>query len=235
MSPPTTPLANIQTAGFKPDFSFTIPRQAARLEEGLFNLPSNALLERLGGGILLSPNKTSFSQGPITHTRNAFDLAIQGNGFFTSRCRQGFQPLESVQLTRDGRLTLDARQGRLVTATGGKRVLDANGQPITLNPALDFQVHGDGTIAQGGQTAATLGFFDVPNRDLLTKIGDNTFVLPAGAAGSRTPAFESGGRVVQNAIEESSADPMRSLMDVQGVGAPSRQRPSPRSCRPTTT
>ena len=207
-------LANIQTVGFKPDLSFTIPRQTARQEEGLYDLPSNALLERLGGGILLAPNKTSFSQGTITHTRNPFDLAIQGNGFFMVSA--GDSSRGEAQLTRDGRLTLDA-QGRLVTAADGKRVLDSSGQPITLNPALDFNVEGDGTIVQGGQTTAKLGFVDVPNRDMLVKAGNNTFVAPPGAASSRTSAFESGGRVLQESIEESSADPIRSLNAVQSA------------------
>src|SRR5262249_40596405 len=56
-------LANLETTAFKPDRAFTIPRAAARIEDKLFNLPSNKLLERLGAGVLLAPTRTTFEQG----------------------------------------------------------------------------------------------------------------------------------------------------------------------------
>ena len=207
-------LANIQTIGFKPDSSFTIPRQAARQEDGLMNMPSNALLERLGAGVLLAPNRTSFTQGSITQTRNPFDLAIQGDGFLTvSAGGDTAAGGDSLRLTRDGRLTLDTR-GHLVTVNDGRDVLDNAGRPITLSPAADFNVQTDGTITQGGSEVAKLGFIDVPNRDSLKKVGNNMFSLSAAAATSKTPAT---GNVLQYAIEESGSDPIRAMMAVQSA------------------
>jgi flagellar basal body rod protein FlgG len=208
-------LANIQTVGFKPDTSFTIPRMAVRQEDGVMNLPSNALLERLGASVLLAPDQTSFTQGPITSTHNPFDLAIQGDGFLmvSPSGTTGAAGGDSLRLTRDGRLAMNS-DGKLVTATGGYQVLDANGRPITLNPAQSFDVDTDGTISQDGQTVAKLGFVDVPRRDVLRKAGDSMFSLSAAAATSRMPAT---GRVLQYSTEESGADPIRAMMAVQGA------------------
>ena len=207
-------LANIQTVGYKPDTSFTIPRQAARQEDGLMNMPSNTLLERLGAGVLLAPNRTSFTQGSLTQTRNPFDVAIQGDGFLTvSGGADTAAGGDSLRLTRDGRMTVDTR-GHLVTVTDGRDILDETGRPILVNPASDFTVHTNGSITQGGSEIAKLGFIDVPNRDSLKKVGNNMFSLSAAAATSKTVAT---GNVLQYNVEESGADPIRAMMAVQSA------------------
>jgi flagellar basal body rod protein FlgG len=207
-------LANIQTAGFKPDTAFTIPRQAAREEDGLMNLPSNAMLERLGAGVLLRPDRTDFSQGTLAKSRNPFDLAIDGKGFLTVASGGANGAAGETRLTRDGRLTLDS-SGKLVTVATGQTVLDSSGKPITLNPGRDFAVDSNGTITQGGAAVATLGFVDVANKSLLKKVGDNQFGFVSKAnAGAKVAAT---GRVMQYATEDSGADAIKAMMAVQSA------------------
>src|SRR5881396_1878551 len=93
-------LANIDTPGFKADIPSIMPRQAVRQEDGLPFLPSNKLLERLGGGVLLNPNRVDFTQGSFKDTGNPLDLAISGDGFFVVRDETDKQT-ERVRLTRD--------------------------------------------------------------------------------------------------------------------------------------
>ncbi len=210
----TNNLANLQTVGFKPDVAFTIPREAVRQEDGVYNLPSNKLLERLGGGVLLAPSRTSFKQGSITQSRNPFDLAIEGDGFLTVAAGgAGGAQGDQTRLTRDGRLTMNTR-GKLVTIAEGHEVLDSAGRPITLNPSQDFVVYGDGKILQGGQEVATIGFVDVANKQSLRKVGDNLFAMSSSGAASMKPAM---GTIRQNAIEESGSDPIRAMMAVQSA------------------
>lgn len=207
-------LANIETIGFKPDFATTVPREAVRQEDGVYDLPSNVLLEKLGAGVLLAPNKTSFSQGAITPTKNPFDLAIEGDGFLVvsdgSKGRGNF-----VRYTRDGRLSMNA-EGRLVTVSDGRTVLDDAGRSITLDPTRDFQVRSDGTVLQAGQQVAKMQFVDVPDRSNLRKVGDNLYAPNNVATASARPAS---GRIVQNAIERSGAEAIRSVMAVQAAAS----------------
>lgn len=205
-------LANIQTVGFKPDAAFTIPRQAARQEDGLMSMPSNALLERLGAGVLLAPTKTRFEQGSLEQSKNPFDLAIDGEGFLTVSTGST-QGGDTIRLTRDGRLTLDA-DGKLVTIAGGHAVLDDTGRPITLSRDMDFAVDSNGAVRQNNAQVATLGFVDVPNKSVLKKTGDNLFMLPPGAAKSSvTPT----GQIKQYAVEQSAVDPIQAMMAVQNA------------------
>lgn len=205
-------LANLETVGFKPDSAFTIPRQAAREEDGLFNMPSNAMLERLGAGVLLAPVKVSFAQGPISKSTNGLDVAIEGDGFLQVGLGGGSGP-EKLRLTRDGRMTLNA-EGRLVLASNGLPVLDEQDRAITVDRSLPIVIDADGSIRQGGSVVAKLKFVDVPQRGALRKTGDGLFAMSANAVESRTPAT---GRILQNAVERSAVDPIQAMMAVQSA------------------
>lgn len=199
-------LANIETPGFKVDAVSTIARKSAREEDGLDDLPSNRMLERLGAGVLLAPMMTLFDQGPLEKTTNPLDLAVRGDGFFMVEGRDG-----GKRLTRDGRMTLDA-DGRLVLAAEGLPVLDKGGGEIELDPRRPITVRNDGVILQGGRKMATLGFVDVPDRSVLQKEG-------VGLWGFQRPGQDRAlkparGEIVQSALEKSSADPVKMMMMV---------------------
>jgi flagellar basal-body rod protein FlgF len=207
-------LANLETVGFKPDSAFTIPRKAAREEDGLFNLPSNAMLERLGAGVLLAPSTTNFRPGPITTTGNVLDLAIEGDGFFQVAAGAGGGRAEDrLRLTRDGRFTLND-QGTLVTTGSGFAVLDDTDRPIQLAGDGQITVDGSGNVRQSGRLVAKLKFVDLPERTTLRKVGDNLFAMSAASVKSRADAT---GRIVQGAIERSAVDPVQAMMAVQNA------------------
>ncbi|MBX3401914.1 MAG: flagellar hook basal-body protein [Phycisphaeraceae bacterium] len=200
-------LANINTVGFKIDVGATVPRESARIEDNLFHLPSNRLLERLGAGVLLAPTRTSFKQGALQTTDNELDVAIQGDGFFI--VGSGLDGAQDARFTRDGRF-VRSRDGYLVMATGGAPVLDDNDRPIRLDPRQKVMIDGDGAVMQGGREVARLGLADFADRRTLRKQGDNLFAAQSPAGRTRAT-----GRVVQNAVENSAADPVAAMMAVQ--------------------
>jgi flagellar basal body rod protein FlgG len=196
-------LANVATAGFKPDMPFTIQRDAARVEDGL-SLPSNLMLERLGGGVTLSPNQTNFEQGPMQKTGSAFDLAIEGDGFFVmldERAATG----ERLRLARDGRFTRNGN-GTLVSTNTGQPVLDVSNRPISVSGVSPVQIGPDGSIRQDGAVIAQIQVVSVPDRSRLAKVGNGMFRASAEAMSSLRPAS---GSVV---------DPIKALMGVTDAG-----------------
>jgi flagellar basal-body rod protein FlgF len=204
-------LANIQTVGYKPDTSTTIPRQAARQEDGLNQLPSNQLLEQLGAGVLLAPNRVSFRQGTLESTGNPLDVALNGSGFLNISVAGATGNNDSIRLTRDGRLTLNDR-GQLVTVANGYHVLDAADRPISLDPTVPVSIDRNGDISQGGSVVATIRLSDVPDRTQLRKVGENLFAASASALSSRRPAT---GDLIQSHVESSAVDPIQAMMAVQ--------------------
>ncbi|MEM9372375.1 MAG: flagellar hook basal-body protein, partial [Planctomycetota bacterium] len=190
-------LANLNTVGFKPTMASAMHRQHVRAEDNLWNLPSDELLEQLGGGVLSGRVSINFQQGPLQASGNDLDVAIQGEGFFT--IGDGANP----SLTRDGRFTLDP-EGRLIGTTSALPVLDADGDQIFIDrQAGPVSIASDGLISQNDVQVATLGLFDVSDRSALIKAGNGLF---AHASGQPLNLTESTGLVRQNMVEGSAVD-----------------------------
>ncbi len=195
-------LANMDTPGFKPDIPSPMPRHAVVQEDGVGYLPSNKLLERLGGGTLMNRNRVDFSQGALKPTGGPLDLAINGTGFFVTADAAGGQ-----RLTRDGRFS-QLPDGTMVTATGGLPVLDVNNRPIRLGPG-SVHISGDGAVQQGGKVIAKLRIVDVADLDRLRKLDKGQFAADPAVMAAARPAS---GTVTQFSIEESAADEINALM-----------------------
>jgi flagellar basal body rod protein FlgG len=199
-------LANLDTVGFKPDVPSAAPRDHVRQEDGVL-MPSNALLERLGGGTLLNPNRISFTQGSLRTTGSPLDLGIEGDGFLV--VQDSSQPAaQSLRLTRDGRLARNAN-GELVMAGTGYPVLDASNNRIALPARGLVKINADGAVQVDGKTVARLAFIDVRDRESLRKSGHSLFDPgPNGLAGRR----EATGTLRQGTLEESGVDEVRALL-----------------------
>lgn len=207
-------LANVGTPGFKPDFVSTRQRDAARIEDGLSGLPSNRLLERLGAGALLAPNRTSFAQGVLEPTGNQLDAAIQGPGFFmvSAGSQTGG---EKIRLTRDGRFALNAG-GQLVMAAGGLPVLDENKVPIQVNGAAGPVRINGADVEQNGAAVARIGLVDVPNTGGLQKAGGNLFRPTASQVASLQPAA---GTMQSQSVERSGVDPIQAMLGIMSASS----------------
>jgi len=200
-------LANLNTVGYKPDVPTTRAREAVRPEDGVFNLPSNELLERLGGGVLMRPNRVDLSQGGVRPTGGSLDLAIQGSGFFQVRPAEGSK--DSL-LTRDGRFTLNA-SGTLVMASSGAPVLDDAGQPVQLSRSAKITIDGSGAIRQRGGIVATLALVIPADPASLRKVGDGCFSVPTAGISSMEKGLRN---IRQFAVEESGVNEITTLMEM---------------------
>ncbi|MEO1583013.1 MAG: flagellar hook basal-body protein [Planctomycetota bacterium] len=213
----TNNLANVNTVGFKPHSPAVRQREAARIEDGLAFADSNAMLERLGGGVQLVPTRIGFTQGALQETGNPLDVAVNGDGFLMVRGDRNGDTAE-LRLTRDGRLSLDGN-GTLVQSTTGRPVLSVGNQPIRLDPAKQVVIDGNGAVLQDGLEVSRIRFVDVPDRQRLDKRGDGLFGMSADAQESLAPAT---GLIVQGSVESSTVDEIGALMKVQAAAGDAR-------------
>src|SRR5690606_5022576 len=132
-----------------------------RLEDNLATVPPQELLERLGGGVLIDPTRVNLEQGALELTENPLDLGLQGDGFFIVDTGRGEDDAR-LRLSRDGRLTTDAR-GTLVRAADGLPVLDRNNNPVRIRRGEPVDVDETGAVRQGGDVVARLRLVDVPD------------------------------------------------------------------------
>jgi len=199
-------LANVNTNGFKADLVHTRARLAARVEDPSSPDAGRHLLESLGGGQLIDDTSVQLRQGSILTTGDDLDLAIEGEGFFLVSGPRGGNR-DDMQLSRDGRLTLD-RTGMLVLASNGRAILDDGGSPIRVASNAKVTILPGGEIIQNGETIATIGLVKPAAESRLVKTGDN---LLAFSRGEFEAASRGEGHILQGAIESSAVDPVMEL------------------------
>ena len=158
-------LANINTIGFKSS-SVTFMDLVSQTVGGSSANPMQVVLGVVTGSI--SP---VFSQGAIENTREATNVAIQGNGFFVVRGNNG------LSYTRAGNFSLNS-DGTLVTPDGfkvqGYTATDpVTGQIITTSQPTDIVVP-PGVLRQPVPTSA---FRTLSNLDVNAPVG-TTFNTP---------------------------------------------------------
>lgn len=156
-----------------------------------------------GSGVAVGAVRRDTSQGPIIQTGNAFDLAIQGDGFLQNR-----QPDGRAAFTRDGALATNS-EGQLVTSGG--LPLDP---PIQLPANTDnFSIAADGTVSsvlQDGTTAEVgqINLVRFPNPAGLRAEGNNLLSATA-ASGDPIPGIPGDGglgTLSQGSLEGSNTD-----------------------------
>ncbi|MGH6683022.1 MAG: flagellar basal-body rod protein FlgF [Pseudolabrys sp.] len=183
-------IANINTAGYKADGS---------IFEEYLSSPARADQTRSRVSFVLDRGMWhDMSQGPVEHTGNPLDVAVDGHSFLVVQTPRG------ERYTRNGSMQVGAN-GQLVTSDGFPVLGD--GGPITLQPNdRQVSISRDGTISvlQGTSTVDSvrgkirLVSFNNPQR--LQKDGNGTFKAAAGM--QPQPTTNDG--LIQGAVEKSN-------------------------------
>ena len=194
-------LANAQTVGFKRSLALFQQRRTEAQQSGKSD-QTDAMLDRMGGGLLLAPTSIDHAEGELENTNGNLDVAIHGSGYFM------VQDGNETRLTRNGQFMTD-RSGTLILADGsGHAVLDPDGKSIQFKgvPASQVSINKEGLINANGQVVGRVGLFDVPNPDLITPQGGTLMSYPN--MKQLTPA---NGTLQSGFIERSNVDPTKEL------------------------
>ncbi|MBV2359335.1 flagellar hook-basal body complex protein [Thalassococcus sp. CAU 1522] len=185
-------IANAQTSGFR--------QEGVVFSEYLRDSDEGAGLAMAAGRV----RNTSFEQGALKHTGAAFDLAIEGDGFFVVETPNG------PRLTRAGAFTPDSA-GQLVTPDG-YAVLDQGGAPVVLPAATgDVAIAEDGTISSAGTPVGRIGVVLPENPLRLTREGGVLFDAEDGFVEVDNP------RMRQGYVEGSNVDPILQIARMSEV------------------
>jgi flagellar basal-body rod protein FlgG len=208
-------LANVNTTGFKKgraafeDLLYQQTRQPGAASSQQTQLPTGL---STGTGVRVVATDKSFSQGNVTQTGNALDVAINGRGFF-----QVLMPDGSSAYTRDGTFQINA-QGQLVTNAG-----------YTVQPGISIPesaqsvtIGADGTVSvqNAGEAQPTqvgsLQIADFVNPAGLQARGENLYTETAasGPAQVGTPAQNGLGTLNQGTLESSNVNVAEELVNM---------------------
>ncbi|MBT0721141.1 flagellar basal-body rod protein FlgG [Tatumella sp. TA1] len=206
-------LANVSTNGFKrsravfEDLLYQTLRQPGTQASEQNTLPSGL---QIGTGVRPVTTERLHSQGNLSKTDNAKDVAINGQGYF-----QVLLPDGSSAYTRDGSFQVD-QNGQLVNNAGYPV------QPGITIPAdaLSITISKDGivSVTQAGQTQPaqvgqlTLNTF-INDAGLESK-GENLYqeTQASGAATESTPGQNGAGSLYQGYVETSNVNVAEELV-----------------------
>ncbi|MGE5467348.1 MAG: flagellar basal-body rod protein FlgG [Ignavibacteria bacterium] len=208
-------LANTSTNGFKraravfEDLLYQTLRQPGAASSQQTTIPSGL---QIGTGVRPVSTERIFTQGNLTQTGNALDLAINGQGFFQIQMPDG-----TFAYTRDGAFQQDST-GQVVTSSGYPL-----SPAITIpSNALTVSISRDGivSITQPGSAAATqIGTVQVVtfvNNGGLQSAGENLYLETAssGTPTPNTPGTNGAGLINQGYVETSNVNVAEELVQM---------------------
>jgi len=203
-------LANAHTVGFKPDVATVRQRDPESIEAQVGFKFRHNLLDKLGGGALAGQQRVDLTPGHLQRTGGNLDVAMEDrNAFFAVSVRNPTTSTAEVQLTRDGRFTVN--DGFLAMIGSGHRVLDHQDHPIQLDGSGPASISRSGAVLQHGVEVARLQVVSVAEPEGLAKRGGNRLGLDG--SNDTRQALEAP-RLRPGFLEASGVDPIKALMQV---------------------
>ncbi|MEG3618362.1 flagellar basal-body rod protein FlgG [Magnetovibrio sp. PR-2] len=209
-------LANMNTTGFmrrRTEFHDLLYQNLRRVGSTSSDagdiVPSGV---QLGLGVKLAAVYRIHEQGNLNPTDNAFDLAIQGRGFFQIQMPNG-----ETAYTRDGTFQLNA-DGQLVTHDGyailPNITVPSNAVDVSINTSGEVLVKLDGQVSYSNVGQLNTAIF--PNDAGLESIGSNLYLeTPAsGNAATAAPGSTGYGTILQGFLETSNVNAVEEISNL---------------------
>jgi|SRR5579871_3118712 len=209
-------IANMNTTGFKRQRAeFTDLLYQSQQKMGVSSSDANTIVPNgveVGAGVKSGSVYRITEQGNVTQTSNTYDLAIQGDGYFTVTLPDG-----RTAYTRAGNFSLNG-DGQIVTQQGyvvapGLTVpTDATGVSINAQGVVSYTPADGSAPAQVG----TLDLARFVNPAGLDALGDNLLLATAasGAAQTGTAGAVGFGTLQQGFLETSNVNAVTEISDL---------------------
>ncbi len=181
----TNNLANADTVGFKKEGA-TNESFSDILSFRLKDMTTPGYANPVGNmnlGVKIGENYTDWSQGSFRETKNTYDLALSGSGFFNIEFTDKAGNTKTCY-TRDGGFTVNV-DGYLVN-DNGDYVLgegsDGSLVRIQVDPTHEATIDKLGNIFQDGKLTGKLALSDFEDYNYIAKYGENYYEEIDGAS-----------------------------------------------------
>ena len=200
-------LANVNTTGFKKDSTIisSFPEMLmTKVNDRTRTGATQQGIGRVSLGAQVDAIYTNFSQGSFVRTDDKFNVAIQGDGFFTVTTPNGDE-----RYTRDGSFVVSAngqlktQEGNLVMGQAGVATL---GEEF-LTKAHEVFIDDGGRIIVDGEQVDALRIVSFEDQAALQKTGDNLYQ----GNGNVVPF---NGKVIQGFLEDTNVNPVTAMVDL---------------------
>ncbi|MBN1685484.1 MAG: flagellar basal-body rod protein FlgF [Spirochaetales bacterium] len=226
-------LANVDVTGYKRDTSISkaFPEMLIRRinDNGVYKFPFGSaevapVVGRLGTGVEYNEAYTVFEQGALKETGNPFDLAVDGDGFFSVETENGERYTrngtfilgkEGLLLTKDG-IPVSGENG-LIQIKKNNFVIDSTGR-VFQNGALSDDpqrlVSVEENQWESMELVDTLKIVDFARPRYLQKQGDSLWMDTIESGAARLLQDEKRPKIYQGFLEASNVNPVREMVDL---------------------
>lgn len=186
-------IANLSTPGFK--------GEQMLFNEYLVDTPDGKPLSY----VAVAGTARDMNQGPLTHTGNPLDIALDGPGFLAVTKSDG-----STEYTRDGHLQLDSKD-ELVTSTGFV-VQGSGGAPIVIPAGAGrVTIGNDGTVSTRQGTIGKIAVVNFADPQVLVESQGGLYTTSQAAQPITTTQVE------QGTIEQANVQPILEMTRLMSV------------------
>lgn len=183
-------IANVSSNGFKSEHMY-FSMKGKDAQQGV--------MIELGSTV----SKMDYSQGTIKFTGNTFDLAIEGDGFFTIQTQQGNTYTRNGSFVLNKAKELVTQSGEYVLGESGKIIIDGN----------DVNIGNDGSIYVDETLAGKIKISAFQDLQALARSTNGGFV-DNGKAGVRTATDYS---ISGGYLEISNVNAVREMTDMMEI------------------
>ena len=183
-------VANASTPGFKSEHLYYAMKGKAAQENSRVDLgPTTTTID--------------FAQGTLNRTGNKFDLAIEGDGYFTIQTRNG------IAYTRNGNFILN-KNNEIITHAGDY-VLGESGKIVISGE--EVSIDGDGSIQVDGSVAGKLRITAFSNPGDITRADVGQY-MDSGKAG---PKKANNYSMASGYLEMSNVNVAKEMVDMMDI------------------
>lgn len=199
-------LANVSTTGYKKDSVVVESFEdvlAVKLDPKQYKPIGTMNL-----GVKIGDIYTDFKQGSFVQTNNIWNLAIQGDGFFSVGVLNEQGNLET-RYTRDGSFTI-SQNGDVMTEDGFY-LIGEDGNKITL-PKGNVRISETGDVYVNDELVNKLKVVNFEDKTVLKKIGDNLY-----STNNDQQPNNFNGLILQGYLEASNVNTIKEMVDMINV------------------
>lgn len=169
----------------------------------------NRAIGKMSLGVKIGEAYTDYKQGSLRQTGNTYDLAIEGNGFFTISVTD-VNGNESQKYTRDGSFKMT--QDGYIVDSSGNRLLGESGVIQIPTDTAKVSIDSDGSVYADDVLVNKLQITDFEDYDYIEKYGDNMYQTVDGAVEK-----DSSYLIQQGFTEQSNVNAVSEMVDLIAI------------------
>lgn len=204
-------LANAATAGYKED------NVTNKSFDDLLTLKIKDSSEPAGSrkigtmslGVMSGEQYTNYEQGSMRQTNNTYDLALEGNGFFTLSVTDKAGNV-STKYTRNGSFTM-TKDGHIVDENGNN-LMGTSGELLVPTNANEVKIDKTGAVYADDTYIDNVKVTDFEDYDHLAKTGDTMYQALDGAVEKDSDA-----QIQQGYLEQSNVNVVSEMVNMIAV------------------